>query len=36
MERDPLLAGIRATPDYAVVLTAGRECQERFLAARGK
>jgi tetratricopeptide (TPR) repeat protein len=32
MDRDPLLARIRATPEYRKVLAAGRACQERFLA----
>jgi TolB-like protein len=36
MEHDPLLGRIRTMPNYSDVRAAGRACQERFLAARGK
>lgn len=36
MERDPLLARVREMPEYGDVRAAGRVCQERFLAGRGR
>jgi serine/threonine protein kinase len=36
MDSDPLLANLRATPQYAEIRAAGRACQERFLAGRDR
>jgi hypothetical protein len=34
MEKDPLLASIRGTPEFAEIRQAGIACQQRFLAHR--
>jgi hypothetical protein len=34
MESDSLFTGVRAHPQYPDIRAAGRECQQRFLAAR--
>lgn len=36
MESDPLFANLRSTPEYAEIHAAGRACQDRFLALRGR
>jgi hypothetical protein len=36
VESDPLFARIRAASQYGDIRSAGRACQERFLAGRGK
>jgi hypothetical protein len=32
LRSDPLLAKLRGTPEFNQLLSAGRQCQERFLA----
>jgi TolB-like protein/Tfp pilus assembly protein PilF len=34
MDRDPLFASIRGTPEFAEIRKIGRECQQRFVAHR--
>ena len=34
LDTDPLMANLRATPEYAAVKNAGRECAARFAAQR--
>jgi hypothetical protein len=34
MDRDPLFATVRGTPEFAEIRKIGRECQQRFLAYR--
>jgi hypothetical protein len=34
MDLDPLLAGLRGTPEYQQIHQAGVDCQARFIAAR--
>jgi tetratricopeptide (TPR) repeat protein len=34
MDRDPLFASIRGTPEFAEIRKIGKECQQRFLAHR--
>jgi eukaryotic-like serine/threonine-protein kinase len=36
LSRDPLLARLRARPEYAAILRDARECRDRFSATRGK
>jgi len=36
LQTDPLLAKLRETPEYAALLSEGKQCQERFLAQTGK
>ncbi|MBV9086317.1 MAG: hypothetical protein JOY79_02430 [Acidobacteriaceae bacterium] len=36
LQLDPLLAGVRASPDYAQLLTASQKCQQEFLIERAK
>ena len=35
MDRDPLFATVRGTPEFAEIRKIGMECQQRFLAHRG-
>jgi hypothetical protein len=34
LQRDPLLARLRGTPEYSQLLAEGKQCQEKFLAER--
>jgi len=36
LQLDPLLASVRSSPDYAQLLTASQNCQQRFLLERAK
>jgi thioredoxin-like negative regulator of GroEL len=36
MQKDPMLATIRATPEYTQLLSAARQCQDNFLAERAQ
>ncbi len=36
LERDPLMANLRATPTYAALREKAADCQERALAGRGR
>jgi hypothetical protein len=34
LQSDPLLAKLRGTPEFTQLLSAAKECQQKFLAAR--
>ena len=36
IESDPFFASVRAKPEYGDIRSAGRACQERFLAGQGR
>jgi hypothetical protein len=36
LEHDPLLAPLRSRPEFAATLQKAKDCQQRFLAHRGK
>ncbi len=36
LNRDPMLAGVRARPEYAALLRDARDCRDRFTASRGR
>jgi hypothetical protein len=36
MQKDPLLASLRGTPEFAQLLPAAKQCEDDFLAERAK
>ena len=36
LQKDPLLASLRGTPEYAQLLEAAKKCQDDFLAERAQ
>ncbi len=36
LQKDPLLASLRSTPEFAQLLSAAKQCQDKFLAERSK
>jgi hypothetical protein len=36
MQKDPMLASLRGTPEFTQLLTAAKQCQDSFLAERAQ
>ena len=36
LQKDPLLASLRSTPEYTQLLSAAKQCQDNFLAQRAQ